>query len=182
MPTGYQITNQAGTYFITFRVVGWIDIFTRPCYCDIVLDSLTYCRQHKGLEVRAYVIMSNHLHCILNAREGNLSAVLRDFKRHTANQILKTVSGMRESRRGWMMPLLRKNNLEHEGTIHFQVWHHANHSKELVHRKFTIQKLNYIHMNPVRAGYVDDPAHWINSSYRNYIGKPGRIEIDPLPL
>jgi REP element-mobilizing transposase RayT len=167
-------------YFITFKVIGWIDLFTRPCYCDIVLESLAYCRQNKGLQISAYVIMSNHIHCILNAREGNLSAVLRDFKRHTANRILVAASDVKESRRHWLVPLLRRKDKDIDGTIHFQVWEHANHAKELVHQEFTIQKLNYIHMNPVRAGYVDDPAHWVNSSYKNYIGKPGRIEIDPL--
>ncbi len=55
MPTGYQITNQAGLYYLTFQVVDWVDIFTRQVYRDIVIDSLSYCRLSKGLLIHAYV-------------------------------------------------------------------------------------------------------------------------------
>ena len=43
MPTGYQIDNQDGLYFLTFQVIDWVDIFTRQSYRDIIIDSLTYC-------------------------------------------------------------------------------------------------------------------------------------------
>ena len=91
MPTGYQIDNQAGLYFLTFQVVEWVDIFTRKIYVDIVLDSLTYCRKEKGLKLYAFVIMSNHIHMIVSAEKENLSAVIRDFKRYTATTILKAI-------------------------------------------------------------------------------------------
>ena len=84
MPTGYQIDNQDGLYFLTFQVIDWVDIFTRQSYRDIIIDSLTYCRQQKGLKVYAYVIMSNHIHAIMSTERSNLSDVIRDFKRHTA--------------------------------------------------------------------------------------------------
>jgi len=41
------------------------------------------------------------------------------------------------------------------------------------------QKLNYIHQNPVKRGYVDQEEHWRYSSARNYLGQAGLIEIDP---
>jgi hypothetical protein len=39
------------------------------------------------------------------------------------------------------------------------------------------QKLEYMHDNPVKRGYVDDPLHWRYSSARNYAGRPGLIEV-----
>ncbi|MFG6096425.1 hypothetical protein SPB21_14290 [Leptothoe sp. ISB3NOV94-8A] len=42
------------------------------------------------------------------------------------------------------------------------------------------QKLDYIHNNPVKRGYVDNPAHWRYSSYRNYLGEPGLLSITPV--
>ncbi len=39
------------------------------------------------------------------------------------------------------------------------------------------QKLDYIHYNPVRRGYVDDPVHWRYSSARNYAGLPGLLPV-----
>jgi REP element-mobilizing transposase RayT len=63
----YQIKNQTGLYFLTLQVVGWVDIFTRQSYRDIIIDSFVFCRKSKGLKVYAYVIMSNHVHCIVSA-------------------------------------------------------------------------------------------------------------------
>ena len=64
MSTGYQIKDQNALHYMTLQVVYWIDIFTRKIYRDIVIDSLMYCQKEKGLEIFAYVIMSNHIHLI----------------------------------------------------------------------------------------------------------------------
>ncbi|MEN8122608.1 MAG: hypothetical protein ABFS35_19860 [Bacteroidota bacterium] len=61
MSTGYKISEKEGAYFLTFQIVGWVDIFTRKTYRDIAIESLIYCQKNKGLEVFAYVIMSNHI-------------------------------------------------------------------------------------------------------------------------
>jgi REP element-mobilizing transposase RayT len=103
MSTGYQIYNQSGSYFLTLQVVDWIDIFSRKVYRDIILDSLDYCRKNKGLQIWAYVIMTNHIHCILSAENGNLSDIIRDFKRHTASKILAEIQESPESRKDWML-------------------------------------------------------------------------------
>ena len=73
MTTGYRIEKASNTYFLTFTVVDWVDVFTRKIYRDIVIDSFTYCRNFKGLQVWAYVIMSNHFHLALETAEPNLS-------------------------------------------------------------------------------------------------------------
>jgi REP element-mobilizing transposase RayT len=103
MSTGYQIYNQSGSYFLTLQVVDWIDIFSRKVYRDIILDSLDYCRKNKGLQIWAYVIMTNHIHCILSAENGNLSDIIRDFKRHTASNIIAEIQESTESRKDWML-------------------------------------------------------------------------------
>lgn len=68
--TGYRIINHNALHFITFTVVGWIDVFTRRKYKDIIIDSLKFCQKEKGLLIYAYVIMSNHIHLIVQAEEG----------------------------------------------------------------------------------------------------------------
>ena len=79
---GYKIRNQTETHFITFAVVYWIDVFSRKQYRDIVVDSLRYCQQNKGLILHAWVIMSNHVHFIISAQDDSkLSDILRDFKK-----------------------------------------------------------------------------------------------------
>ena len=65
MALAYSIRNQQGVYFVTFTVHQWVDVFTRQCYTDILLESIQYCQANKGLYVYGWVIMSNHCHLIL---------------------------------------------------------------------------------------------------------------------
>ena len=88
--------------FITFTVVGWIDIFTRSKYSDVILESLVFCQKNKGLEVFEFVIMPSHVHLIVRRLEGNLSDVLRDMKAHTAKKLIKMIEEEQgESRKEW---------------------------------------------------------------------------------
>ncbi len=64
----YKIAEQEAPYFVTFTIINWIDVFTRKDYKLIITDSLNYCRENKGLEVFAWVIMSNHIHLIIRSK------------------------------------------------------------------------------------------------------------------
>lgn len=77
----YNFDNTDGVYFVTTAVVEWVDVFTRSYYCDIVVNSLRYCIEKKGLMLHAWVIMPNHIHLVVS-RKGNdtLSDIIRDFK------------------------------------------------------------------------------------------------------
>lgn len=104
----YRIYNQHGQYFITCTVHQWVDVFTRKEYVDIVLNSLRYCQQNKGLLIYAYVIMSNHLHLIIGSNKENLSDIIRDFKKFTASKIVQAIeNNSRESRKRWLLGLLK---------------------------------------------------------------------------
>lgn len=103
MTTGYQIKDQSGLYYLTLQIVDWVDIFTRPVYRDIVIDSLRHCIHNKGLQVFAYVIMSNHVHLVSQSSIGDLSGTIRDFKKYTSNKMLETIEMMPESRREWLL-------------------------------------------------------------------------------
>jgi len=182
MSRAYQIDDQNSIYFLTLRVVDWVDIFSRKIYADIVLESLKYCRSKKGLKLWAYVIMTNHVHLIVSAENGNLSDIMRDFKNFTATQILKTIDNEFESRRKWMLKIFEIAGQKHKGRQKYQFWAHTNHAIELENYKFTLQKLAYIHLNPVRAGYVEEPDEWMYSSQRNYSGRNALIEVDMFDL
>ncbi len=101
---GYKIRNQHAVHFITFAVSEWVDVFTRKAYRDIVLDSIRFCQKEKGLLLHSWCIMSNHVHLIISAKDGNLSDVLRDFKKFTSKQFIKAIEdNKQESRREWML-------------------------------------------------------------------------------
>lgn len=172
MGYAYKIHNQQGLYFITCTIHQWVDVFTRSYYADIVVSSLDFCMQNKGLEVYAWVIMSNHLHFIVSCREGNnLSDVLRDFKKYTATKIVTAIEkNEQESRRNWLLWLLKE-----EESIHF--WQPDNHPKEVSSRDFFLQKMAYIHQNPVRAGLVDREEAWIYSSAKDFHQQKGLLQL-----
>ena len=81
----YKIRDQHGLNCLTCSIVGWVDLCSRQVCRDIVLDSWRYCQEHKGFQVHAYTIMSNHLHLIASCRAPHrLEAVMRDWKHFTA--------------------------------------------------------------------------------------------------
>ena len=60
----YRVRNPGEIHFVTFTIVDWVDVFTRPAYKELVVKSLKYCQQNKGLEIYAFCLMTNHLHLL----------------------------------------------------------------------------------------------------------------------
>src|SRR5690606_23132631 len=108
--------------------------------------------------------------------------IVRDFKRHTASQILKTIIESDESRKDWMIKRFEFAARTNKRTNDIQFWTHENHAVEIYSHKFLCQKMAYIHNNPVRAGFVINPSEWIYSSQSNYMDKESIIEIDLIDL
>lgn len=171
MSTKYKATDPEGIYFVTLTIVGWIDVFTRIGQKRVLIDSLQYCQKEKGLELYAYCIMPNHIHMICKAMEDlSLAEIMRDFKKFTSKHIIKKIVEEPESRRDWMLKYF-ENACEHlKRDQNYKVWQNGYHSEILYSRKFLLQKLNYIHNNPVKAGIVSKPEHYLSSSARIYAG------------
>jgi REP element-mobilizing transposase RayT len=64
-------------YFTTSTIIDWVDIFSRPSYRHIVVESLDYCQQQKGLKIYAWVLMTNHLHMVVSTGAQKGQALLR---------------------------------------------------------------------------------------------------------
>lgn len=178
-----KITDQHGLYFVTCTIVGWIDVFSRKCRRDTVIESLKYCRREKGLLIGAYVIMTNHIHLVVKVKDNSaftLSDILRDFKKFTANTILKAINSPKESRQEWMNHMFTYFAKYNTNNREKQFWIQDNYPVELFTQRATWQKINYIHNNPVAAGWVDHPAEYVYSSARNYErgNDKGLMEID----
>ena len=180
MSTGYQIADQEGAYYLTLQVVGWVDVFTRQIYRDIIIENLRYCQQNKGLTIFSYVIMSNHIHMLVQSQHANLSATIRDFKSYTSKLIIETIESGNESRREWMLKQFENAAKEHERNSKYQFWTHENHSEHIYTDKFVRQKLEYIHMNPVRSGIVKQPEDYVYSSASYYAGLESVLEVQIL--
>jgi REP element-mobilizing transposase RayT len=177
MPTGFQIKEQHALHYLTLQVVYWVDIFTRKTYCDIVIESLRYCQKEKGLEIYAFVIMSNHVHLILKSEVNNLSDILRDFKKYTSKKITDAIEESSESRKNWMLRLFMHAAKRQNKKGDYQVWTHENHAIQLYSNNVIQEKVDYIHLNPVRNGIVAKPEDYLYSSARNYAEMEGLLDI-----
>lgn len=177
---GYKIRDQYALHFLTFTVEGWIDIFSRQRYRDIVLTNLTYCRKNKGLFLGAYVIMTNHLHLIAKSEKGDLSGWIRDFKSFTTKTIIKSIQTEDESRKEWLLYMFGFFANKTNRNEFYKLWTGDNHPEEINSDAFLLTKLSYIHQNPVRAGWVLNATDYLYSSACNYAGGKGLIEIDSL--
>ena len=173
MSKRYRFSEEIGLHYLTLTVVGWIDVFTRQRYRDIVLDSLRYCKDHKGLYVHGYVIMSNHVHLIASTSDGtSLSEVIGSFKSFTAKAIIKAIEQEPESRRDWMLRLFKYyagKDSKKGNTQNHKFWQGDSHPIVLYSKKVIVQKLDYIHFNPVRAGLVEKAQDYRYSSASNYL-------------
>jgi len=168
-------------HFVTFTVIEWIDAFIRDEYRQVVVNSIKFCQQNKGLEVYGYVIMPSHVHMIIGRnKEANLEEIVRDMKSFTSSTIRKMINNSKEvgeSRKEWMMKMLQDAGRRNSNNRDFQFWQQHNRPIELWTLDVFNQKLEYIHNNPVQAGFVDEPDSWLYSSARNYSKKRSYIEI-----
>jgi len=180
MSRKYKIRDQDKLYFVTFTVIAWLDVFTRQEYRDIFLDSLRYCQKHKGLEVCAYCIMSNHVHLIIGRnKEQPLQGIIRDIKKFTSVKITEAIyNNHRESRRRWLLGFFAKAGEKNPNNLYNQFWQQHSHPIELKSNSITYQKLDYIHNNPVKAGIVLSPEDYLYSSALTYAGRPeGLLDV-----
>lgn len=182
MTTGYQIKEQDKLYFITIQVVDWIDVFSREIYRNIIVENLDYCQKHKGLEIYAWVIMSNHIHLLLKSNKEELSNTLRDFKSYTSKRIIEEIEIGKESRQDWMLQLFKNAAYKHKRNSGYQFWTHENHAEIVYSNSFLESKIDYIHHNPVRAGIVDKPEEYKYSSAIDYAGGKGLLLVEKVML
>jgi putative transposase len=72
---------------------------------------------------------------------------------------------------------LEWHKAQHKTDRTYQLWQEGSHPQQIQNDAMMEQKLEYIHFNPVRRGYIDDPVHWRYSSARNYAGQHGLLPV-----
>nr|WP_246000370.1 transposase [Pontibacter diazotrophicus] len=145
------------------------------------MDALRFCQEKKGLRLHAWCLMSNHLHLITSAADDkNLSDILRDFKQFTSRKIITAIQEEPESRKQWLLHRFEFAARQNPKVRHYKLWQDGNEAKELHSNAFLEQKLDYIHQNPVRAEWVNEPEHYRYSSASCYAGESKLLEIELL--
>jgi putative transposase len=164
-------------HFITCTVINWLMLFSQPELAAIVLSSLHFLQSQNRLTLHAYVIMENHLHMIVTA--SDLSREIQSFKAFSAKQIIRSLE---QSHQTFWLDQLQFHKRPGKVQSTYQVWQEGYHPQMIQYAEMLNQKLEYIHANPVRRGYVDEPDHWRYSSARNYAGRSGLLEIEMLEI
>lgn len=178
MSRKYKFHKPDGAYFVSFAVVEWLDVFTNNDYKNILVDSLRYCQKEKGMEIYAWCIMNNHVHIVFRSvGDQNPGLLLGDFKRYTSKKIVAAIkNNPEEKRKDLFLEQFLKAGQKSSNVDKYQFWRHDNHPIEVYSNFVIFQKINYVHQNPVKAGYVDKPEDYMYSSAVDYSGEQGLLK------
>ena len=128
--------------FYTATIQGWKHLFREDKYNDVIINSLKQLVQTKKVRINAFVIMQNHIHIIWQAMHGHhLDNIQTSFKKHTLKEFTKLLKEDKDIGPYEVTLTDRKH--------HF--WKRNSLGVELFTELVLIQKLQYIHRNPVKA-------------------------------
>ena len=166
-PRRYYGTNEL--HFITcscYHRQAWL---ASPRRRDLFLIVFEAVRQRYGFVVVGYVVMPEHIHLLISEPEkGDPSRVMQAIKQGFSRRVLKAVRKRR---------LATQRELFALGAEH--VWQRRFYDFNVWTARKRIEKLRYMHRNPVVRGLVQEPEQWPWSSYRSYaFGEAGAVRIN----
>jgi len=169
-------SNEANTFhYATMVTYNRATVFKSDHACRILVCTLQEVRERFPYKLVGYVLMPDHVHAIVNNASGTISDWLRRVRGNSARE---TLAWLREDRHLQSLKKLALTPPQKRNHTH-AVWQKDPSVIDLWSPKFIRQKLNYLHLNPVRAGLCDHPADWKWSSYRAYLPhKPGDVPIE----
>ena len=170
----YKFIYSDQTYFVTLTVLHWIPVFTRPPTIEIIFNSLKFLISD-GLKVHAFVVLENHMHMVVQSE--SIDRDIARFKSFTGKQIVEFLSKHKIKR---ILDQLAFYKKAHKADRTYQFQEEGVHPEWIQNEQMMRQKIEYIHQNPVKRGYVDDASHWRYSSARNYAGEEGLLEVSVL--
>jgi len=178
MSVKYKIAEHDKPYFIAAIVVGWFDLFTRKELKLIIVNSIKYCQQNKGLVLFGCCLMPSHLHMLCQSENStSLSDILRDLKKHTSREIIKYIKTGNENRNEWLLDYFSSVCKHLAREQQYNVLQDGNQPKIIYTPSFFWEKLDYIHNNPVEEMIVEKPEDYLFSSARNYADMDGLLDI-----
>jgi putative transposase len=162
--------------FITSTVNGRERILCRNDIAEIIAKHIRISKDKYGFKLAAYVLMPDHWHILAFFKYGkDCLAFNRDFKRFSSNEIIKYLLGRKEDE------ILTVFKRYANGLVNYSLWKEQARVIPLSTAKKVEQKIQYIHMNPVKKGLVINPEDYQFSSARYYLtGEKGILDIDEL--
>jgi putative transposase len=146
-------------------------LLANPRQCDLLLEVLEEVRRRYRFVVIGYVIMPEHLHLLLSESErGNPSKVMQAIKQGFARRLLRKLRAAHDPRRGSLWNTALEDS---------HIWQARFYDFVVFTEKKRIEKLRYMHRNPVNRGLALEPQQWEWSSYRHYAeGERGIVLVN----
>ena len=183
MSDKYKVFDGDEVYFVTFTIVGWIKVFEDDNFKQLIIDSIKFYQKNKGLILYAYCIMPNHVHMIVQATgKYTISEILRDLKKITSRSIVRMLEDQRVDGYEEILKKFAEAGKLLKRITNFKVWQDGNQAKLIYSNKFLMEKLNYIHNNPVEYGLCSLPWEYKYSSAVNYADKTSLLEVGLLSV
>jgi REP element-mobilizing transposase RayT len=168
----FKVSRDNPAYWMTSVTHKRLSIFQRDEFKKLVTEAYNEAKEKHKFLIFAYVIMLDHTHVITdNVHE--MKDILRYLNGVSANKIIKHLkaNGYDES--------LAKLRIQERADKHkHSVYEHHPNAMRITGEDALMQKVNYIHLNPVREGLVDHPDDYLYSSARLWHGRA--IEDEPL--
>ncbi|HMG83362.1 MAG TPA: transposase [Ferruginibacter sp.] len=147
--------------FFTATIYEWKHLLATDKHKNIIIDSLKFLVDDKRIILNAFVIMNNHIHLIwqptFNFTPSDIQA---SFMKYTAQQLKRHLIANDKE----LLESFKVNKYDRD----YQIWKRESLSIELVTPSVFHQKLEYIHLNPVRAGLCINPEEYYYSSAKFY--------------
>jgi putative transposase len=174
MRSRLKTPDYIATCFITSTIINWVPVFTDQEYYDILIDAFKFNQSQKNLKIFAYVLLDNHFHML--CQSDNLTNTIRSIKSYSAKRIIEKlkIDGKND-----FLKIFKINKRNYKNTSTYQIWQEGFHPFEINSDSIFNQKLEYIHLNPVKRGLVENPIEWsFSSAFDYYWGKEGKIRLD----
>ena len=171
--------DQALAYFVTATLSEFVKLLDEEGYARIIVRKLDFYREKFGFKLLAYVVMPQHIHLVLQpGSRGNISDIMRDFKKRTAKEI---VDRLKEEKRTDVLNVFAEAAKRYHPNEkrEYQVWEDRFDDVAVYSGKVLRTKIEYIHNNPMKAGLTDSQDAFLFSSARNYhAGDHSVIKVD----
>ncbi len=147
--------------YLTATILEWKHLLKQDKYKDIIIDSLQFLVQEKRIELNAFAIMSNHIHLIWQPlNDQTPEKIQHSLMSFTAHKFKADL----EKNHIEVLPHFKVEAKDRS----YQFWERNSLGIDLINEAMFIQKLNYIHQNPVVAGICQLPEDYYYSSAKYY--------------
>jgi len=167
-----RISKDSPVFYLTSVTNDRLPVFRTPRLKELACTAIDEARRSAGFLLLAYVVMTDHLHTLVHS-ELKPSKVLQYINGITAHRIIEFLKT-----NNYLESLEKLRHADRGRKYRYSLWEHHPNAKLLTSEEVVMEKVNYIHQNPVRGGLVERAEDYRWSSVRCWKGEP--LEDEPL--